>query len=219
LYRVSPFKHLHKPLQKRALHGHQIPAISSAIVAIHLHHRAGHQLISMRTANQPHAQDECTSSHPSLENTDGSLFGPAPEDRTGRSYNEAAFRYFLMLERKRSERAGRPFLLLLVDLKERTGLDGCFDPRVASRLFDALWSSVRDTDFLGWYRERHVVGAVLTDPVYAAGTDIEQAIQTRVGRTLRQYLRREVARGLHVRIYQVPTTTTTTTGEACQPWL
>ena len=93
----------------------------------------------MRTAIQPHVRDEWASSPPSLEKTDRSSFGPAPEDRTGRSYNEAAFRYFLTLERKRSERAGRSFLLLLVDLEERTGSDGRFELKVASRLFDALW--------------------------------------------------------------------------------
>src|SRR5207248_10164060 len=33
------------------------------------------------------------------------------------SYNEEAFRYFLELERKRSQLSNRPFLLLLVDLR------------------------------------------------------------------------------------------------------
>lgn len=170
----------------------------------------------MRTAIQPHVRDEWASGHPSLEKIDRSSFGPAPEDRTGRSYNEAAFRYFLTLERKRSERAGRSFLLLLVNLEERTGSDGRFEPKVASGLFDALWSSLRDTDFLGWHREGHVVGAMLTHPVYVAGTDIEQAIHNRVGRTIRENLQREVAPRIQIRVYQVPTTTTKDT---TQPWL
>src|SRR2546422_1060554 len=46
--------------------------------------------------------------------------------RLGQAYNEQAFRYFLAIERKRSERSGHPFLLLLVDLKEQEGASASF---------------------------------------------------------------------------------------------
>ncbi len=42
----------------------------------------------------------------------------------GGTYSEEAFRYLLAIERKRAERCGRPFLLLLVDYR-RLGADIC----------------------------------------------------------------------------------------------
>src|SRR5207249_10194531 len=78
--------------------------------------------------------------------------GVALEGRLGEAYNEEAFRYFLAIERKRSERSGRPFLLLLVDLKEQSGVTVRIDPMVAPKLFSALWLCLRETDCVGWYR-------------------------------------------------------------------
>src|SRR2546422_6920192 len=76
--------------------------------------------------------------------------GVALEDRLGQAYNEQAFRYFLAIERERSERSGHPFLLLLVDLKEQEGASACFDSMVANNLFSNLRLCFRETDFVGW---------------------------------------------------------------------
>ena len=85
--------------------------------------------------------------------------GVALEGRPGGAYNEEAFRHFLALEGKRSELSGRPFLLLLVDLKEQP-VDLKEQPEVgADKLLLALCLCVRETDFVGWYRERRVAGA------------------------------------------------------------
>jgi hypothetical protein len=166
--------------------------------------------MSMKTALRPRVWNQGTSNHQDAVKADASSFGQAPEDRTGRSYNEAAFRHFLTLERNRSERAGRSLLLVLVELEPRSGtaLEGRFEPRLASKLFDVLWSKLRDTDCLGWYREGHIVGALLTDQFYAAGTDIEQVIDNRIGQTVRKALRREGAPRVHVRVHKVAPMTT-----------
>ena len=81
----------------------------------------------------------------------------------GEAYNEQAFRYFLELERHRSELSGRPFLLLLVDVKrDSVDLEPQIDASTSRQLFSALTQCLRDTDFLGWYREQRTIGAVLT---------------------------------------------------------
>src|SRR2546427_11929887 len=94
--------------------------------------------------------------------SDRCLSGVALEGRLGHAYNEEAFRYFLAIERKRSERSNRPFLLLLVDLKKQQGMTARIDADVAARLFSGLWLCLRETDCVGWFREGRVAGALLT---------------------------------------------------------
>jgi hypothetical protein len=141
---------------------------------------------------------------------DYSNCGFASEAQPGQAYNEEAFSYFLALERKRSERSGRPFLLLLIEVVELMELRGSsvrVDSNIARKLFDALRPSLRETDFIGWYREGRVIGAVLTQPVRVPGADISRAIHQRIGESLQECLSPDVSSRLQVRVYQPPTTT------------
>jgi hypothetical protein len=126
------------------------------------------------------------------------------EGRLGQAYNEQAFRYFLAIERKRSERSGRPFLLLLVDLKEQSGVSVRIDPMVATKLFSALWLCLRETDCIGWYREERVAGAVLTELGDRRPTEVFCQIGQRISERLYERLLSDVARRLRVRVYQHP---------------
>src|SRR5207249_3846912 len=106
------------------------------------------------------------------------------EGRLGQAYNEQAFRSFLAIERKRSERSGCPFLLLLVALKEQSGVTVRIDPMVAPKLFSALWLCLRETDCIGWYREERVAGAVLTERGDRHPTEVCRLIGQRVSGVL-----------------------------------
>jgi len=166
----------------------------------------------MKFARQFRVSHSHVSADPRPVETDESSFGPAREDRTGRAYNQAMFRHLLTWERKRFERSGRHFLLLLVELRTPAETDAQFEPRVARRLFDVLWQSLRETDFVGWYREGRVAGAVVTQPLEAAGTNTARAIRERVGEALREKLAPQVAVRLHVTMHQFPK-------EQDWPWL
>lgn len=115
-------------------------------------------------------------------------------------YNEEAFRYFLDVEQKRSEISNRPFLLLLVDVKRHVEVDAL----PAGRLFDALSVGLRETDFVGWYREGVVAGAVLTQHSSDVATDVPDVVNRRVTRALHEALPAAWADRLQVRVYQVP---------------
>ena len=130
--------------------------------------------------------------------------GVALEGRWGQAYNEEAFRYFLAIERKRSERSGRPFLLLLVHLKEQPGVGARINPTVALKLFSGLWFHLRDSDFVGWYREQRVAGALLTELGYGPRTDVSRLIGQRVTEVLCERLPADIARRLQVGVYQHP---------------
>jgi hypothetical protein len=128
-------------------------------------------------------------------------------DQPGWPYNEETFRYFLSLEEKRSNRSSRPLLLLLVDLKEDPGTPGLgvrLEPGIADELFAALRTCLRETDFVGWYREDYVVGAVLTHLGDTAEADVSALVSQKVGDALRGRLPPHVASRLQVLVHQLP---------------
>jgi len=128
----------------------------------------------------------------------------AREAGAGQAYNEDAFRYFLDIERKRSELFGRPFLMLLVDLKEQAEMSARIEPAVAAKLFSGLWLCLRETDFIGWWREGRAVGAVLTQHAEISIGGISQHVREKVTRVLNERLPNEVAARLQVRVFQLP---------------
>ena len=110
--------------------------------------------------------------------------GVALTGRLGQAYDEEAFQYFLAIERNRSGRSGRPFLLLLVDLTQAPGVSERFDPLVGVKLFSVLWLCLRETDFIGWYRQERVAGAVLTLFADECRTEVSRLIRQRVSEML-----------------------------------
>lgn len=118
------------------------------------------------------------------------------------AYNEEAFRYFLDIERRRSEILNRPFVLLLLDLKKSPVSDQPQPP--PEKLLSALTLCVRETDFIGWYRDRSVAGAVLTQHAETTGPDLADAVSRRVVQVLGDRLPSELARRVRVRVYQLP---------------
>lgn len=128
----------------------------------------------------------------------------APEDPAGQAYNEAAFHYFLSNERIRSERSERPFLLLLVDLKKEQGAGARFDVAVAARLFMGLGRCLRETDFVGWYRDRRLAGAVLTQLPDATSVDLCRVVRERASAALAECLPPDMFSRLQMRIFQLP---------------
>jgi len=76
--------------------------------------------------------------------------------------DEKAFRFLLENEVKRSERSGYSCQVLLV---WRVNSDGRIVPLESSFgkiVMASLSQSLRDTDYVGWYRQGLVIGGVLT---------------------------------------------------------
>src|SRR5207247_74070 len=122
--------------------------------------------------------------------------GVALESQLGQACNEEAFRHFLAIERKRSRRSGRPFLLLLVGLKKRRGMTGRIDSVVAAQLFACLWLSLRESDVVGWFREGRMAGALLLQAGETPGTDTTDLVCGKIRRSLQESLPADVVRRL-----------------------
>jgi len=125
----------------------------------------------------------------------------------GPVYNEEAFRYFLQIERKRANRSNSRFLLLLVDLKRHRDLGNLFDESTGARVFSAMWPCLRETDFIGWYRQSRVASAVLTQVGETPGIEVPNLVAERVREAVAQSLSTPLADRLQVRVYQVPALT------------
>jgi hypothetical protein len=129
--------------------------------------------------------------------------GFALQGDSGQAYNEEAFHYFLEIERKRCEISQRPFLLLLIDLRDpATGIYN--SGPTAGKLLSILSRCLRDTDFVGWYREGRVVGAVLTQHGEPPRDSLSEIVRERVGGELRKHLPSDLVAGLPVRVYRLP---------------
>lgn len=114
-------------------------------------------------------------------------------------YNEEAFRHFLEIERKRSKISNRPFLLVLINVGDHADVDA-----LSGRVFDALSVGLRETDFVGWHRDRSVVGAVLTEHSGDVATDVADVVSRRVTTLLTETLPNALIDRLQIRVYQVP---------------
>jgi hypothetical protein len=121
----------------------------------------------------------------------------------GHAYNEEAFQYLLGVQRKRSQRSDRPFVLLLVELQQQPGLGVRIEPAVARKLFAGLWRALREADVIGWYREEKIAGAVLPDLGSGSWPDVSQLIVQRVDSALAGLVPRDIARRLQIRVCQI----------------
>ena len=100
---------------------------------------------------------------------------------------EAHFVQALSLERKRAERSGQHFLLMLLE-----GAEVFSGPQpggqVVPAVTAALGASIRETDQCGWYRQRLTLGVIFTEvnvaevasTVRALNGKVETALQGRL---------------------------------------
>jgi hypothetical protein len=135
------------------------------------------------------------------------LCGLVHEAAPGPFYNEAAFRYFLGVERRRAQRSGQPFHLLTVDVGARTDTGDRVGTSLVLRVFAGLRECLRETDILGWYQHGRVLGAVLAEFRPGSRAEIEH-FTGRVSTTLRRRLTPAVAAHLQVQLQQCESDTT-----------
>src|SRR5271167_4767349 len=74
--------------------------------------------------------------------------------------NEELFKRMIAVERKRTERSGEPFLLMLLEAGNQQSLEK--SERALVNILSVLPSSIRETDVIGWYKDRATVGVVFT---------------------------------------------------------
>jgi lipopolysaccharide/colanic/teichoic acid biosynthesis glycosyltransferase len=113
---------------------------------------------------------------------------------------EVLFNHILSWERKRTERSHRPFLLMLLDIRE-LAVNGSGQV-LKDKMARALCESTRDIDQRGWYVQDHVMGVIFSE---LCGQDIIQAqglvwqrVQTGLCQALSPHELRKIDVSLHV---------------------
>src|SRR5581483_9415488 len=96
--------------------------------------------------------------------------------------DEESFTRMLCLERKRTERSGRPFVLVLLQAEPLLKA-GCSD-QTLERVLLALSHAIRETDIKGWYRTGEMIGVIFTEIDRAQGRAVANALLSRVSAAL-----------------------------------
>jgi lipopolysaccharide/colanic/teichoic acid biosynthesis glycosyltransferase len=101
-------------------------------------------------------------------------------------FDQDPFLRLLCLERKRTQRSGRPFVLML--LRADTLLKAGKDRHTLDRVFKALAHATRETDVKGWYTASNTIGVIFTEingaPRKAVAGALLSRITTALGSTL-----------------------------------
>jgi hypothetical protein len=137
----------------------------------------------------------------SASRLNGSMKGMASFFQSG-AYDQETFRYLLESESKRSERSDHFCQILLVYWTDAQGRIVQMDSHVAKTVMAALSRSLRETDYIGWYRDGHIVGAVLTVLVEESMAQVSIHLQPRLVEILRAELGVEETSRLQIRVCQ-----------------
>ena len=124
---------------------------------------------------------------PSIDDAGRSLFTAGQEPATTRGIlSEEAFHKTISLERKRTERSHKPFLLMLLDMgDEMPTRDG---ESSLGKVLDVLSLATRETDVAGWYKNGLVVGVMFTEVDADEKKHILNTMLARVSSTLQDNL-------------------------------
>lgn len=123
------------------------------------------------------------------------------ERSSGMLYHETAFKYLLNNEVSRSRRSGLAYHVLLLSRDTADGATMPMDAQVAASVAKVLKKGLRDTDYIGWYREGRVIGGVLTAMGKEVGSDHIDDLTTRIVDMLCSELGKDESEDFHIDIF------------------
>lgn len=97
-----------------------------------------------------------------------------PRENDHTFYDETIFRYTLRVERMRTERSKKHFLLLLLDISKLTVK--YHQRETLASIKTALLSSLREVDVRGWYHNNHTIGIIFTEVAAEQDVPIDSII-------------------------------------------
>ncbi|MEN6318132.1 MAG: sugar transferase [Syntrophaceae bacterium] len=119
-------------------------------------------------------------------------------------HNATVFQHLLKLERKRSERSKKFFLLMLIDLSSLKSQNNL--KSVHHKIKEALTLSVREVDLRGWYDHGNVIGVIFTELDYSLVPKVEETIISKVYKRLCNNLPAELISRLNISWHVFPET-------------
>jgi lipopolysaccharide/colanic/teichoic acid biosynthesis glycosyltransferase len=138
--------------------------------------------------------------------SNGSHLSPLPKGPVSAAdrdiLTQEAFCRMISLERKRSERSKKPFLLMLLDMggnlpSEKSG-------KTLGKIMSALAGTTRETDVTGWYKDNCVVGVMFTEIGAEDRDSVVGTMISRLSETLRKNLSFEQYNQLSISFHAFP---------------
>ncbi|ULA68464.1 MAG: hypothetical protein LZF62_340217 [Nitrospira sp.] len=122
------------------------------------------------------------------------------ESTPGDVYREVAFRHLLESETRRSTRSGHTCRILLVYCSNAQGVIVPMGRHLSTVVIDTLSGNLRSTDCIGWYRDEHIVGALLATMRGNSVEDGHNGLQLRLQESLRARLSPEETSSVQIRV-------------------
>jgi lipopolysaccharide/colanic/teichoic acid biosynthesis glycosyltransferase len=122
--------------------------------------------------------------------------------RDGGIHTEDQFNEMLTLERKRSERSKKPFILMLLEMKNLPLNGG--GRKLTDTVTSTLISSTREIDVTGWYKYSNTLGVLFTELGEGAVDHARERILDRVYNELCRSLSREQLQCLTITFHVYP---------------
>ncbi len=99
---------------------------------------------------------------------------------------EEAFHRMISIERRRTTRSQKSFLLMLLDMGEHAGAKN--NRASLRKIVCTLSRMLRETDVTGWYKEDSVVGVLFTEIAFDDQGEIPATMMNRLSQTMKDHL-------------------------------
>ena len=135
-------------------------------------------------------------------NKDDSGTGYHSKEFNNDIFGEKVFQNILYIERKRTERSEKPFLLTLITARKIMPSDSY--PTILDEIVSILLSSKRETDICGWYEHGSQIGMIFTDIDTIDTQEAREAISSKIRRKLTENIPPEIMDTLSVDFHYYP---------------
>lgn len=113
-------------------------------------------------------------------------------------YIEEYFNDVLALERKRTERSKKPFLLMLLNIEKILNKDD--KSEIVRKIAQVLLSGTRETDIKGWFRYDAIIGVIFTE----MGNIDKNFIRQKIFQYLCSLFKQEQVKNIEISFYSFP---------------
>ena len=119
---------------------------------------------------------------------------------TETALQENVFHSMLTLERRRAERSGKPFVLMLLDANLEYGSAAVILEEAA----EVIMASKRETDLAGWYKKSDILGVIFTEVSIEGERPLTEILRTKFETALARDLGREKAAKIAISLHVFP---------------
>ena len=116
--------------------------------------------------------------------------------------SQKAFQRLISIERRRTERSKKPFLLMLLDMGDH--LSEAKNGKNLNALLNALATSTRETDIPGWYEADRIVGMLFTEICLEDRATIVSTMIARISEILQNNLTLEQFNRVSISMHVFP---------------